>query len=371
MPNKNSKREQSREALPRYCYVLFAIAALALLLYLIAVLSPRFAAAFQQSVGSFTRALLGHLTSWLPFSIAEILILSLPLLLVGVGIYAYRNRCESWRSVGIYLLTLLSVLSLFFSTFVFGFGTGYHTPSLEERLGLDADAVSADELYQTALLLSKQVNAAATHLSFGEDGFSKMPYGFRELGDRLVSAYEGLCDEHGFIQRLSCRPKPVLASKAMSYTHITGVYTYFTGEANVNVHFPAYTTPFTAAHEMAHQRGIARENEANFIAFLACTASDDPYILYSGYLNLFEYVASALSYADHDKYKEVMSTLSPEVKGELRAYAAFFEPYRDHPAANLSESVNDTYLKLHGNQAGTASYGLVVDLAVAYFKELV
>ena len=368
MSKKSLKPERDYEKLPRYCLVLLGIAALSLLLYFIAALSPRFAAGFQQGVGGFTRALLGHLTGRLPFSLAELLLFCLPLLVVGVGVYAYRTRCESWKSVGVYLVTLLSVASLLFSLFVFSFGTGYHTPTLDERLGLDAGEISTDELYQTALLLAEQVNAAAEQVSFGEDGFSQMPYDFAELGERLVAAYTPLCAEYSFIQRLTCRPKPVLASRLMSYMHITGVYSYFTGEANVNTHFPAYTTPFTTAHEMAHQRGIARENEANFIAFLACVRSDDPYILYSGYLNLLEYVASALSYADYEKYQTVLSSLCPEVVGELRAYAAFFEQYRDSAAADLSELVNDTYLKLHGNAAGTASYGLVVELAVAYFK---
>ena len=142
-----------------------------------------------------------------------------------------------------------------------------------------------------------------------------------------MDAYDKVCDEYSFIQRLYSRAKPVMLSEAMSYTHITGVYTYFTGEANINVHFPDYTIPYTAAHELAHQRGIAREDEANFVAFLVCAESDDPYIRYSGYLNLYEYVASAL-YADTDAYKRVYSTLLSPVVGEMRAYSAFFNKYR-------------------------------------------
>ena len=160
----------------------------------------------------------------------------------------------------------------------------------------------------------------------------------------------------------------MLLSHAMSYTHITGVYTYFTGEANLNVAFPDYTLPYTAAHELSHQRGIARENEANFVAFLVTAGSEDPYIRYSGYLNLFEYVASALYAADAELYTEVLKTLDANVIGELRAYSAFFDTYRDSVAADVSGAVNDTHLKLHGNSAGTASYGLVVDLAVALHK---
>jgi hypothetical protein len=152
----------------------------------------------------------------------------------------------------------------------------------------------------------------------------------------------------------------------MSDARITGIYSFFTGEANVNVEYPHYTLPFTAAHEMAHQRGIARENEANFIAFLVCIRSDDPYLRYSGYLNLYEYVASALYRADPQLYNDARSRLVTPVRQELRAYSTFFDKYRESTVSEVSGAINNSYLQLQGTE-GTRSYGLVVDLAVAYY----
>ena len=194
-----------------------------------------------------------------------------------------------------------------------------------------------------------------------------MPYNYTEMNARLLDAYDTVCDEHKFVQRLDSRLKPVMLSDAMSYTHITGVYTFFTGEANINVAFPDYTVPFTAAHELSHQRGIARENEANFMAFLVCKASEDGYIRYSAYLNMLEYVMSALSSADYQLYMQVYAKLPMSVKNELAAYSDFYDKYRESTASDISETVNDTFLKIHGTE-GTKSYGMVVDLAVAYFK---
>ena len=353
--------------LPLYALILYGIAALALLIYLAAVLFTPFADFFTRTVGGAVRFLLGHLTGFLPFSLAEILLFLMPVGIVIIGIFAWR-RSTTWRNMARYLLSVVSVVSLLFSLFVFSFGTGYHTSTLDRCLELSAEAVSAEELGATALWLVGQVNTAAEGVTFGADGFSKMPYDLDTLNAHLLDAYEVICDKYSFVSRLHVGVKPVLASKAMSYTHITGVYTYFTGEANVNVYFPDYTLPFTAAHELAHQRGIARENEANFVAFLVCAASSDPYVQYTAYLNLFEYVANALWQADRDAYREVLSTLAPEVIGELRAYDLFFEQFEGSVAADISEAINDTYLKVHGNKEGTASYGLVVDLAVAYFK---
>ena len=214
----------------------------------------------------------------------------------------------------------------------------------------------------TALLRQESQN-----IHYGNDGFSIMPYGYAEMNDKLIAAYDKVCDEYGFVQRLDSNVKPVMLSEAMSYTHITGVYTFFTGEANINVAFPDYTIPFTAAHELSHQRGIARENEANFMAFLVCVNSDDAYIRYCAYLNMYEYVMVALSSADTSIYLNARYFIPSQVNNELVAYSEFYEKYRNSVASEVSESVNDTFLKLHGTE-GVQSYGMVVDLAVAYYK---
>ena len=157
-----------------------------------------------------------------------------------------------------------------------------------------------------------------------------------------------------------------MLSELMNYTHITGVYSYFTGEANIDIAFPDYTIPFTAAHELAHQRGIAREDEANFIAFLVCTESDDPYIRYSGYLYVYNYVASALYKTDYELYKSAYFSLPEDIRLEKIAYSKFFDKYRDSVASNVSETVNNTFLTIQGT-AGTISYDMVTDLAVRYY----
>ena len=197
-----------------------------------------------------------------------------------------------------------------------------------------------------------------------------MPYDFSVMNEKLNNAYALFEKEHDFFFNFTSRAKPMLLSKGMSYIHMLGMYTYYTGEANINIEFPDYTIPFTTAHEMAHQRGFAREDEANFMAFLVCTASQDPYIRYSGYLNMYEYAASALYRADAAGYKTVYGTLCLEVRYEMQSYDVFFDKYRESAAADVSDALNDAFLKGNGQSAGTASYGLVVDLAAAYYRAL-
>ena len=189
-----AKRVKNYEKFSKVFYVFCGIAALSLILYIIAAISPGFANAYNGSVGAVIRAFLAHLTSWLPFSLAEILIFLIPLLLIFIGVYAYRYRCESWKSTFVFLLTMLSVFSIFFSLFAIGFGIGYHTDPIDDRLGIKVEEVDADALYETSLWLADEVNKAANGVRFGDDGFSIMPYELRELNDRLINAYEPICD---------------------------------------------------------------------------------------------------------------------------------------------------------------------------------
>lgn len=369
---KLTESEPSAEGtrrLPRFALVFYGIAVFAAILYVIFLCSERFSDFFNRYISSFLRGVLAHLTSWIPFSLAEFLLLLLPLIIVILALFGIRNYSDSWRNVGIYCASVLSVVALVFSMFALGFAPAYRGSTLDKKLGIERRDVSAEELYETAMILSSEMNVTVGEIVYSQDtNFSVMPYGYSEMSDRLNEAYALACEDYAFLPRLRSRVKPVMLSRAMSYTHITGVYTFFTGEANLNVDFPDYTLPFTAAHELSHQRGVAREDEANFMAFLVCLKSEDAYLRYSAYLNLYEYVASALYVASPELYWQVYATLPICVRAEMAAYSAFFDAYRDSVASEVTEAVNDTFLTIHGTE-GTKSYGMVVDLAVAYYRD--
>ena len=368
MSEQNKPKVTKKQRLfPIYLYVIWGILLLSIVIYITALVSTEFADFYNRYPGAFVRAFLAHLTNLLPISFTEITLILLPSIITVTIVLIIRRCHPTPRSTLVFCVSLLTCASLFFSVFVLGFGCGYHGSTLDVKMGLEKKKVSVDELEETSLWLADEVTKEITLIDFEETGFSKMPYSLSVLNKKLLDAYDKVCDEYNFIQRLYSRIKPVMLSEAMSYTHITGVYTYFSGEANLNVNFPDYTLPFTAAHELAHQRGIAREDEANFVAFLVCINSDDPYIRYCGYLNMFEYVAPKIYSSSPAKYNEVMASLPDAAIGEIYAYAEFFEKYQDSVVGEISESVNNGYLQMQGT-VGTKSYGLVVDLTVAYFK---
>ena len=366
----NTQKNNKEARLPIACIIIFVLTALSIGLYVAFRLSPPFADTFNRTISPIGRVILAKLTGWLPISFAEMLLLLSPIILITLIVIGAKYHCDTAKQMWIFVACLLSAVCMVFNLFVWNFAPGYNAHPLDQKLGLERKPVSAQGLLATADILVEELIAIEGDILFTETGASRMPYSYSQMNEKLMQAYDKACEKYDFIDDFHSRVKPVMLSEPMSYTHITGVYTFFTGEANINVNFPDYTIPFTAAHELAHQRGIAREDEANFVAFLVCIESDDAYIRYSGVMNLYEYVVSALYSADKTLYKENYLKQPKTIIGERIAYSEFFEKYRENTAAEISEATNNAYLQSQGTPQGTRSYGMVVDLAVAYYRNL-
>lgn len=357
-----------KKYIPLPALICFLLAALCGVCHLFAVLNEGFAEWLSSTVGYAFRRALSWLSGLLPFSVAECLIILSPLIIALVIVFAVRGRGGEGKVR--FLAGVLAVLSLFYSSYAMTLGVGYHRDSLNERMSIEKTAVTAENLYDTLIILKKKCAELSEELSLSEGGSSVMPLEFGEVSRQVVIGYERLSEEYPElnIKNFDSRAKAVLLSKPMSKLELLGVYTFFTGESNVNVYYPDYTVPFTVAHELAHQRGIARENEANFLAFAVCIRADDPYVRYSGYMNMFEYVASALSKTDKKLLRSAYEGLHPNMLSEMRAYSAFYKENKNEFWGTVSDTVNDTYLKAQGTE-GIISYGLVVELCVAYYAE--
>ncbi len=353
--------------LPKVCKILYIIAAVCVLLYCLFLLFPPVADFFNKYISPILRTVLAKITVIIPFSLAEFFIILIPLGVVVLTAYGMKHYSTSWRNIGVYCLILISIGAYIFSTFTIGFVPAYRGSRLDVKMGIEKNEVSAQELLDTAQILRENIQREIRGVRFSSSGASVMPYSLDELNEKLMEAYDNASGKYDFINHFDSKVKPIMLSEPMTYTHISGVYTFFTGEANLNTNFPDYSLPYTAAHELAHQRGFAREDEANFIAFLVCSQSSDTYIRYSGYINLFESVANALYRANPDYYTALMSSLPINARREMSAYSKFFDKYRESVVGDISGAVNNAFLTVNGTE-GTASYGMVVDLAVAYFK---
>ena len=315
---------------------------------------------------------MAKLTGWIPFSLAECIIVSLPVLVIAYIVTSTisTKTDESDKNFYRWMRPMISILLAVLSLFLSMFGPAYGRYTLDQNLSIERKNVSAEELYETATILAMNVSKELSDVSFDLSGASVMPYDYNELKEKVNAAFEKYASSVDYVSHFKSNPKPIALSEIMTYTHISGVYTFMTGESNINTNYPDFLRPFTMAHEMAHQRGIAREDEANFVAFLVCIGSDDAYLRYSGYTNMINYMLSAISKADMTLYAQyAVNVLPAEISKEFVAYSAFFDKYRESVASEVTGTVNNTFLQSQGQKAGTKSYGLVVDLAVAYYKQ--
>jgi hypothetical protein len=122
----------------------------------------------------------------------------------------------------------------------------------------------------------------------------------------------------------------------------------------------------TACHEIAHQWGIAAEDEANYISIKATTASEIAVVSYAGHLLAFQHLVNSLYRADAQQAKSVMDKLPKGILENIREIRAFWEKYQN-PFEVVFERSYDQYLKANQQQAGIRSYSLVVELLVDDF----
>lgn len=353
--------------IPKFSMAVIVLAVISLGLNIAYAASENFADLFNINVSQPLRTVMAHLTGWLPFSLAEFVIIGSPVILVAVIAVSVRKAARGNRYFIRCIEGILSAALLVYVMFVFLFGAGYRTSTVDEKLGLERQEVSAEELYDTMNIVVEKLNELADDVIYIQGKGSVRPFSHDETVELCVQSYADLADEYEFIPKLNAPVKQLVVSPFMTYTHISGVYSFFTGEANLNTNYPYFVNVYTTAHEMAHQRGIAREDEANFMAYLVCITSDDPYMQYAGYLNMYEYLVSPLYRASPSLYSRAVGELDGLVRYDLECYSDFFDKYRDNIAADVSDTVNNTYLTIQGTE-GTKSYGMVVDLAVAYHK---
>ena len=355
-----------RACVPIWSAILFGLFFVSLIVVFFVKRSVAFAGVLHETVGVGIRAALTTLTSWIPISLAEFILIASPILIILFTITMFRYVKDSLvRGVRL-CVALLSIVSVMYTLSAFGYEPGFYVEPVENKLELVREDLSAEQLYETAMILVENIEKDLPYVSFPQKTYSAMTFSYADMNKKLNDAYDTLCDTYPGFQRLRGNTKPVMLSEPWTYTHISGMYTFFTGEANVNVNYPDFIVISSAAHEMAHQRGINREDEANFVAYLVCSMSDDPYVRYCGNLDVLNSVLNQLYSASPELYMQVARRVPQEVRGENASYGEFFDRYRETVVSEVSTAVNDKYITSNNQPAGVKSYGLVVDLVAAY-----
>jgi Protein of unknown function (DUF3810) len=319
---------------------------------------------FYPYFSEFLRFLFG----WIPFSLGDLLYLAAFIFLIAktwklLRLLAKRQVKEylSWILFRKYLRLVLWIY-LVFNIF---WGLNYNRQGIAYQLGLHVQPYDSTALYQLTTVLEQRLNDCAAHV----DTTRRLALNKNEnLFEEGIGAYGVVRHQYPFLYYRIPSIKPSIYSSIGHYFGFTGYYNPFTGEAQLKTLIPVFTKPFIVCHEMAHQLGYARENEANFVGFLAARTSHNLDVRYSAYYDMFTYALGELIYFNLPRAKEIRDHLHPLVKEDFRAYRAYIIRTQNGMEPIIS-SLYDRYLRLNNQPKGTQTYNEVVLWLIAYMKK--
>jgi len=340
---------------------------------------------YARHIGAWIARILSLVTGLVPGSLAEFTVAAVVLYALVPLIFALVNVVRRRRSVRNALigesLRLVTFALFALAIFYVVWGLNYARAPLATRLGWaplakPADRAESDtQTEEVAAIASELVEAAnASYRDYaGSNDIgrpSTLPISVDALDATIEAAYPRVQAQLQAEPVLGSRrghAKALLASNALNYLGLTGFYFPWSGEANFNTLAPPPTMPHTIAHEKAHQRGIAREDEANFVGFLACLMSDDPYVRYSGYLFGSRQLLSELNNRNTRRARELAGQRSEGVWRDIEFIVAYSIKY-DGRATRMRESVNNSFIRAQGDRRGTAAYAASRSLILLYAR---
>ncbi len=356
---------------------------LTLLLYLAACFISGFADFFTDNVFYYISVPYAFFSSLFPFSFGELLII-IGILIVIIGIPAVivsaiiiRKNKEKQKKLIKGTAVFLSFVTLFIAlTETLNCFVEYRCSTFSQRY-MDKNApseYSADELSALCDYLIDNANSLAENLPRDSDGYIILP----ENAPALAGEYMDKFGRDYDIERLTgyyTRPKSIVCSEFMSKANLQGIYFPFTMEANINADMFSSRKPATMCHELAHTKGFIMEDEAGFIAFLACRNSDDPVFMYSGFLSAMTYSVNELyKYAEDDEKVRISEKISPLVRFDNRfltdEYRKALEEdkiIKKDTVSKASDKALDANLKINGISDGKQSYSRIVSLLLRDF----
>ena len=306
----------------------------------------------------------------LPWSLGELLLI---LILAGMALsLAGLLRALISGTPGFLMLLLrrvgglLAMAGMLYASFVVLWGLNYLRPPIASTLSWPSETPTPVELQSLCEELALEANVLRKDLPSDEIGvllvdrrmvLDRRNEGYERIHGALVPVLPALLHEPS-------RPKIALFGPLMSRSLTYGMYIPWTGEALLNGSTPAPALAFSVCHEMAHQQGIAREDEANFIGYLACRLHSDPLFRYSGARAALGEAMVQLWAVRPEAWKAIRASLGPGVLADEAAETAWLREHKGR-FSRVQGRVYDRYLKTQGQLDGSRSYGRVVDLLIA------
>lgn len=299
---------------------------------------------------------LAFLWNIIPFSVAEIILYGIVLVFLGRILYGLLiitrrkgQRKRYWLKFGSDCILTIAIAFFLFVAFC---GINYQKTSFATKEGFSKKQYNVEDLSLVCRYLTKEINV----LSEKEITYTDIREDVREAMSELSITYTSL---KGYFPR----PKYLLLPELLSYQQISGVYSFYTIEANYNSDIVAFQQPFTMCHELAHLKGIMKEEEASFVAYLACMNSKHVELKYSGAMAAYSYCMSELYQRDKEEFMAIRKELKESANKDIKLKNDFWKRY-DGAISNLQTKLNDAYLKANAQTLGVLSYDEVTALIV-------
>lgn len=299
------------------------------------------------------------------------------LLIAGVILYfvvwtlwyvgrAARREASLLEILKILLLQWAWLMTLSFAIFLLMWGLNYQREPIADRLDLERRGEGREEIYSVGRRIIDGINRNfTTRETMAATGTSQMTIGTAKLFQAIESGFQqenmlGAASQGGF-----GNPKPLIFSKVTTWLDIRGVYIPYTGEAAYNENGLDCDLPFTIAHFKAHQRGYAREDEANFIAFVVCIKSTEPYIRYSGFLHGLK-VLDFLAKSDMQTAEALRSQIIPLAALDVKARDTYWSRSKSESVSPIANAIINIYLRSNRIRGGLKNFSEDTPLIVNY-----
>ena len=314
-------------------------------------------------ISAVQRILLG----WIPFSVGDlfyalVVLYILKRLIIMIRLLRKKKTDRAYWVGGLRRLGFIALLV--YVAFNFLWGLNYNRIGIEKQVGLKQEKISRDQLVDLMKALAIKMNALDSEAHLMREKLKKKKFLFQEAD----KAYENLVATQPTFKYNFRSTKPSLFSYLGNYLGYTGYYNPFTGEAQVNTTVPLFIQPFTTCHEIGHQLGYAKENEANFAGFLSGRSSNDPTVRYSVYFDVYAYARLYLYVQDSMELRRLDSTLNPGVRRDFRELREFLRKH-ENPVERVIDKLYSQYLKANEQPLGRITYSEVIVWLVAYHKK--
>lgn len=349
----------------------------AVILEIIAVNSTSFSDWYRAHIYPIWVNTYGRLTSLFPFSFGEILIMiavfGIPASLIAMIVLLIIKKGRRKKVGKVFGYVYLWIITFVVVVQVNNCFVLYRTSNFAQTNGIPENQHTNEQLEMLGDEIVVELNEAAENVQRDDKGRIVMNCDYDETAKKAMNA---LGKEFKNLEGYYVTPKPIICSFFMSQMNLTGIYFPFSMEANYNNDCYKAKLPCTVCHELAHTRGYIQEDEATFIAVLACIRSDDPYYRYAGYLTALTYVRNKIfDYASDDKKVEFDGQISDKVWADIDANREYWDSVKEkedtvfdtQTVSKLSSEFVDSNLKLNGVEDGSKSYGRMVDLMLNYF----